>query len=415
MVDPAPLDPRPDPRPNPRPNPNPDPYPAIFRQQILRSIRFVLAQLHSSASAIPTQEIKELALHVLDYGLALSVDQPEAWDLSAPALTTLAPGMEQAGHRGDWADYLRRGLAVAQAQDDRASAAPLHFYLGALHQLQGDLAEARVQFMAAGAAYGALAQDRDRARAINREAYVARLLQRNQESDRLVDRALALLAEDDAERGYSYFVRGCNAFDALDWALAEQWYRRSLETWYREEDPRMVAWNLTNLGTALRRLGRMDEAADCFTQAIEIFDEIQDPAHRAVAEMNLGTVHLLARDLDAALTAYLSAEEVFRRMGDDLHLATVYNNLGLVYAGQQRAEEAESAYLTAIARYDRLGNVAEMVNVMDSLGELYRDTDRPDLARSTWTQALARLAAIAHTPAHGHYFNMVSDHLAELE
>ena len=105
----------------------PDPYPSIFRQQILRSIRYVLEQLHASASATPTQEIKDLALHVLDYGLALSADQPEAWDLAAPALTTLAPGMEQAGHRADWAEYLRRGLAVAQAKAGRASAAPVHF------------------------------------------------------------------------------------------------------------------------------------------------------------------------------------------------------------------------------------------------------------------------------------------------
>ena len=392
-----------------------DPYPALFRQQILRSIRFVLAQLQSSASAIPTQEIKELALHVLDYGLALSADQPEAWDLSAPALTTLAPGMEQAGHRADWADYLRRGLAVAQAQDDRMRAAPLHFYLGTLHQLLGDYAEAETQFVAAGVAYATLGQDRDRARAINREAYVARLMARNQESDRLVGQALALLDEADPERGYSYFVRGCNAFDALDWALAEQWYRRSLETWYREEDPRMVAWNLSNLGTALRRLKRMDEAADCFAQAIKIFDEIQDPAHRAIAEMNLGTVYLMTADLDAALTAYLSAEEVFRRLGDDLNLSTIYNNLGLLYARQQRIGEAETAYLAAIARSEKLGNVANMVNDMDSLGELYRDTDRPDLARSTWTQALDRLTAIADTPAHGYYFDMVSGHLAELE
>lgn len=393
----------------------PDPYPSIFRQQILRSIRYVLEQLHASASATPTQEIKDLALHVLDYGLALSADQPEAWDLAAPALTTLAPGMEQAGHRADWADYLRRGLAVAQAKADRASAAPLHFYLGTLHQLQGDLVEARGHFVAAGTDFAVLGQERDRARAINREAYVARLLQHNQESDRLVERALVLLDEDDAERGYSYFVRGCNAFDAREWALAERWYRRSLETWYREEDPRMVAWNLTNLGTALRRLDRLDEATHSYRQAIEIFDEIQDPAHRAVAQMNLGTIHLQADDLGAALAAYLAAEDSFRRLNDDVHLAQIYNNLGLVYARQHRNGEAENAYMAAIARSEKLGNVADTVNVMDSLGELYRDTNRPDLARSTWAQALDRLPAIAGTPAHAHYFNMVSDHLAEMD
>lgn len=401
--------------PAPVPPPQPDPYPAIFRIQILRSIRYVLDQLHATAAPIPSQEIQELALHVLDYGLSLAADQPEAWDLSAPTLTILAPGMEQAGHRADWADYLRRGLAVAQAKDDRASAAPLYFYLGTLYQLQGDLPEARSHFVAAGADYGALNQDRDRARAINREAYVARLMQRNQESDRLVDQALALLGETDPERGYSYFVRGCNAFDARAWGLAETWYRRSLETWYREEDPRMVAWNLTNLGTALRRLDRMDEAAHCYRQAIEIFDEIQDPAHRAVAQMNLGTIHLLADDLDAALAAYLAAEDSFRRLNDDVHLAQIYTNLGLLYARQRRTVQAETAYVTAIAGYEKLGSVAAMVNAMDSLGELYRDTGRLDLARSTWQQAQDRLAAIADTPAYAYYFNMVSNHLAELE
>jgi len=385
----------------PGPDASSDPYPAIFRGQILRSIRYVLDQLQASAAPIPSQEIKELALHVLDYGLA-------------PALTALAPGMEQAGHRADWVDYLRRGLAVAQAQDDQESAAALHFHLGTLHQLQGDLGEALAQFVAAAGEYAALARPRDQARSVNRQAYVLRLSARNQESVQWVEAALGLWGAEDVERGYSYFVRGCNAYDAREWATAELWYRRSLEIWYREEDPRMVAWNLSNLGTALRGLERFDEAAHCYREAIGIFDEIQDPAHRAIAEMNLGTVYLQTGKLDAALAAYLSAEEWLRRMGDDLHLASVYNNLGLVYARQHRGEEAETAYLAAIARLEKLGAIAPLVNTMDSLGEIYRDMGRANQARSTWQQALDRLSAIAHTPAHAYYFNMVSDHLAEL-
>ncbi len=392
-----------------------DPYPAIFRQQILRSMGYVLAQLRGATSAIPDDELKSLALHVLDFALKMAPDQPEAWSLSAPALTTLAPGMAQAGHRSDWADYLERGLATAQAQGDRANAAALHFHLGTLHQLQGDLGQAQTHFVQAATGFAHTGQQRDQAQAINRQAYMARLRGQNQVSLGLVDQALGLLAEDDAERGYSAFVQGCNAYDAQEWAQAAAFYQQALDLWQEHGETRMVAWNLTNLGTALRGLKAYGQAADRFRQALALFDQVQDPTNRAITQMNLGTVYLMTGRLDEAQTAYVEAEAVFQSMKDDLQLAKVYNNLGMVYAGKGLWEQAEETFNASIQCYAQMGDVASEVNTWDSLGELYRDSDRPDLARSTWQHALARLATIPDAAAAPHLQRLVSDHLAELE
>ena len=395
--------------------PAPDPYPALFRQQILRSIRYVLTRLQGASSAIPDDELKAMALHVLDYALQMAVDQPEAWSLSAPALTTLAPGMEQAGHRADWADFLARGLSAALAQGDRANAGTLHFHLGTLHQLQGQMDVAEAHFVDAASAFGEMAQPRDRARAINRQAYVARLVGRNQTSADLVAQALDLLAEGDAERGYSAFVLGCNAYDGEAWKEAAAYYQQALDLWREHGETRMVAWNLTNLGTALRQMGAREAATERFEQALALFEQIEDPTNQAITRMNLGTVYLQTDRLAQAAQAYVEAEQVFRRMGDDLQLARVYNNLGLVYYAQQAWEQAEAALNSAIQTWIKIRDVPNEVNTLDTLAEVFRDSGRPEQARSTWLHALERLSTTPNAAAYPGLHRLVTKNLADLE
>lgn len=396
-------------------DPATDPYPAIFRQQILRSIRYLLTRLDGATSAIPEDDVKALALHVLDFALQMAADQPEAWRLSAPALTTLAPGMEQAGHRTDWAPYLARGLSAARRQEDWANAASLHFHLGVLHQLQGHLAQAETDFVAAVSLFAQVGQVRDQARAMNRRAYVLRLQGENRASNELVFQALDLLAEGGAERGYCAFVLGCNAFDAQAWEEAAGHYQQALDLWQVHGEIRMVAWNLTNLGTALRNMKQLDKAAASFRQALALFDQIEDPTNQAITRMNLGTIYLVTDQLEEAERLYVAAEEAFRRMGDDLQLAKVYNNLGLVYQGQKRWDEAEKSLLAGIQLSVTTGNIPDEVNSLDNLGGVYRDSGRPDLARSTWQKALTRLASAPNAANAQILRKMVIDQLAELE
>lgn len=92
-------------------------------------------------------------------------------------------------------------------------------------------------------------------------------------------------------------------------------------------DPQYAAGH-NNLGNALLRVGRVEESYEHLQKALAI-----DP-HYAEAENNLGNTLLQIGKLDEAATHYGKAVEI------DSHYAEAYNNLGAVFLQMGRPEES---------------------------------------------------------------------------
>ena len=91
-----------------------------------------------------------------------------------------------------------------------------------------------------------------------------------------------------------------------------------------------------NLGTALSRKGKMDEAIEQFRQAVEI-----DP-HLVSGYNNLGLALFQEGRVDEAMEQYQKA------LGIDAHSAEAHYDLGLAYAKKGRLDEAIEQYQKAL-------------------------------------------------------------------
>ena len=380
-------------------------YAALFQDHIGRSIARCMAAA-TARDKLPAVRDREQALLTLSY--ALKAEQ--AWPAARDLLLALAPNMERAGHRDDWMPYLEEGIAISRRLGDTQAEAELGWHLGVILERRSHYAAARDQFAASAARFAALGDRRGQARALNRMAFVACLQRESEEAKRLAAMTAELLPEDDSERGYCDFVWGTVALDTGDWQAAHDHLSRALACWRASDDRRMIAWGLSNLGIALRRLNNPDGARACFQEAIALFGEVEDPVHEATARMNLGNVYLTTGDPQAALEHYLAAEPVYQLVQGTLRLATVYLNIGMAYRRLQQWSNAQRTLQASIALFEQLHLPASVANVTDELALTYQDQGLLEQAIAEFEQALAWLPP---GPAYAGQRQSIETHLNE--
>jgi tetratricopeptide (TPR) repeat protein len=146
---------------------------------------------------------------------------------------------------------------------------------------------------------------------------------------------------------YGYFTeRGDVAFDPLEKEL--EMYRLALEilpTFQRARN---------NLGVALRRRGRIDEAIEQYKLAIK-----QDPRY-VEAHSNLGTAYLRQGRTEEALAEYRLATE---NAGSDGY---VHERLGVTFLRLERYQDAIKQFRKALSKEP------DLADAHYHLGECYR-------------------------------------------
>ena len=168
-------------------------YSMVFREYVRRSVRRALAEARAAEGGLPAEQ-REQALQTLTFALDATDGWPEARDL----LVALAPKLDRAGWREEVVPYLLRGIAVSESTGDDLGLAELRLQLAMVHMVMGKLDEAYGELIASAADFDRLEDRRNRARALNRAAYVARMQRRYPEATALVETAAALVEPGDA-------------------------------------------------------------------------------------------------------------------------------------------------------------------------------------------------------------------------
>jgi tetratricopeptide (TPR) repeat protein len=383
-------------------------YQAFFKRCIVRQSGLVLARVGQTGPLLPDDMLKQ-ALLILGFALDLA----EAWPNARGLLLQMAPKMEQAGFRDEWIPYLERGIYQSQQLGDLEAEAELQLQMGILCQLRNKYGEARRQLEASVRQFERLNAPHNRARALNRLAYVARFQRQFEEAAILVETACRLLEKDDPEWAYGYFVLGLIALDRRNWSEAVNFSKRAFDLWEQKNDQRMMGRCLITVGAALPSLKKYQEALTVCQQAIALFEETEDPVYQAIAQMHLGNVHLfLAQPLEA-LELYLPAERIFRQIQEQLRLSQLYNNIGIAYRQLRQWEKSEQAYLSSIKQYGELGNIVLRVDAMDGLGLVYLGQGHLLKAIATFKEALSQLEHVKGEPGYNHLLEVVTTHLRE--
>jgi len=125
-----------------------------------------------------------------------------------------------------------------------------------------------------------------------------------------------------------------------------------------------IAGVLTNIGDALLRLRRTDEAISVLTEAEGLCDETGDKLHLAEAKRGLAKAYLEQKDLKRARDSIKRAVDLLGQVRSKPHLAVALRTLGEVTGagawGDGHEVKAVDYFMRSIAICKEIGNELEV-------------------------------------------------------
>ncbi|MFF0515675.1 ATP-binding protein [Streptomyces sp. NPDC004250] len=151
---------------------------------------------------------------------------------------------------------------------------------------------------------------------------------------------------------------------------------------------------LNNLGQALSKGGRAQDAIDAYTRARDLFQDIGDRHEEAGAWSNIGNALALAGRARKAIVAHTRARDLFQDIGDRHCEARVWANLGVALRDAGRTRKAVEAHTRARTLFHAVGDGSGEAMAWGGLGRaLLRDGDVNE-AVEAHSRARALLEAI---------------------
>jgi tetratricopeptide (TPR) repeat protein len=182
-------------------------------------------------------------------------------------------------------------------------------------------------------------------------------------------------------------------------ALARVGSDRQACEWLTRSEPTLLAtgdhyWHrhaLNLRGVALFGLGRLDDATQAISRALELANQADDLLLLARAANNLGAIANLQGRQEAALSCYRLSIPVYQRLGNCRGIAETHHNMAITFRDLGDLEHADEAERLA-GEYAADG-VAPRIAVMCRIGrgEIALRRDDPRLAEMTARTALAEL------------------------
>ncbi|MBL8436197.1 MAG: tetratricopeptide repeat protein, partial [Zoogloea sp.] len=164
----------------------------------------------------------------------------------------------------------------------------------------------------------------------------------------------------------------------------------------------MTSTCLAEQGDCLLDLGRLDEAAAAYEEAIRRDEWRGAERDVAAGKGQLGTVRLAQRRYKDALEAYEETRKRFTALDEPGSVAVIWHQTGRVYQVAGQPEAAEDAYRKSLAIKVRLADVAGQASTLGQLGNLYASAlDRPEEAAAFFRQAADKYVEIGDLTGEG--------------
>nr|VFJ44786.1 MAG: Tetratricopeptide repeat-containing protein [Candidatus Kentron sp. DK] len=164
----------------------------------------------------------------------------------------------------------------------------------------------------------------------------------------------------------------------------------------------MVAACLTEQGDCLSNLGRLDEAASTYENAIQRLEQLGYDRNVAVTKGLLGIVRMDQHRYQEARDAFSDARARFTRLNEPGSEASSWHQIGRVHQKAGEPEEAEAAYREALSIEVRLGDAARQAGTLRQLGFLfYHNMNRPEEAVVFFRQAADKCEESGYTVGEG--------------
>ncbi len=178
---------------------------------------------------------------------------------------------------------------------------------------------------------------------------------------------------------------------------------------------RMASVSIAEQGDCLFLLGRLDEAAAAYEEAIHRDEQRDDARQIAAVKGQLGTVRMLQHRYPEALKAHAEARERFTQLDEPGMVAVSWHQTGRVHQEAGQPDAAEDCYRKSLAIKVRLGNVAGQASTLLQLGTLYDgQLNRPEEATTFYRQAADKYVEIRDAANEGRTRNNLAATLRKL-
>ena len=167
-----------------------------------------------------------------------------------------------------------------------------------------------------------------------------------------------------------------------------EYARRALELARGLDQLGLQAQAERQLGIALNRLGKRDEAEALLRRSIDDYQHAANPRGEAGARTSLANLQFTANQTRAANEEYERALAIFQRIGDRGGLAASYGNMGNLLLLHGDRDAAEAAYRRALVISQEIGDLTGEAQAVSSLAYLEIDDSAGDATLDLANQAI---------------------------
>jgi len=137
---------------------------------------------------------------------------------------------------------------------------------------------------------------------------------------------------------------------------------------------------LSDKSDCLTDIGRFDEAAKGYQEAIELAEGARDLRSLGVNKGQLATVRMLQKKYPEALKLYGEVRDTFIGLGEPATVAISWHQIGRTYEEAGQYQAAEEAYQKSLKIEVQIGSRSEEAGTLNQLGNLYAEMGRHEEA-----------------------------------
>ena len=183
-----------------------------------------------------------------------------------------------------------------------------------------------------------------------------------------------------------------------------------------ERGARMASVTLTSQADCLQKLGRLEEAAETYKEAIKRDEKRCGVRDVAVGKGNLATVLMDQGKYEEAIALHQEARTLFEQQNEPQSVATAWHQIGMAHHKAGQYEAAETAYRRSLEINTQTNNPVGQAKNLNQLGGLYGNyLNRLEEAVTFYRQAADIFVATKDLRSEGVTRNNVADKLRKLQ
>lgn len=150
-------------------------------------------------------------------------------------------------------------------------------------------------------------------------------------SSEVADKLKKLYADDIILKPKILLAEGTLSYLSNNFRIAEELYKKALESAAKIGDQISKSKALTDLGICADNKGEVDKARKYFKEGISAAKDVNDIESLAFANSELGVSYTFSNELVDAKKHYIVGYSLYKNLGNSIRLALLSNNLGKIY------------------------------------------------------------------------------------